>query len=413
VNRAATSTVGAPDSEPERRGLGSALPLLGTILLGSAGTFLVIPFLGLHLSREPDVGPGAVGVLLAIQVVSSRGLTVVTGPLADRFGARLMMIASIVVIGASYALLALLASPWLYGIDLALMGLGVAAFQPSSKSLLAALADRGDRGAVFAARNVAFNAGAALGGAVGSVFADHASALFVAAGALYGVLALGVSLLLPDTERPAGEAAPPEGGASLLGALRDRRLVAVIALGAGFWFLYSQLIVTVPLAIGRAGLGHVVGLLFTVNALIVILLQLPLTRASERLRLDARSQVAWGGVLTGAGLALVALVDRGGVGIALAFVVVFTVGEMLVAPSLDTLTSELAPERRLGTYFGVAYLGYAIGGTVGSIGGGFLLEAGRSLGADWLPWVTSLAVGVYVSVMATWLAHRFTRVGFE
>src|SRR5438067_214951 len=48
------------------------------------------------------------------------------------------------------------------------------------------------------------------------------------------------------------------------------------------------------------------------------------------------------------------------------FKVVFTLGELMVVPTLDTLASLLAPAASMAAYLGVASLGWALSGVAGN-----------------------------------------------
>jgi hypothetical protein len=73
----------------------------------------------------------------------------------------------------------------------------------------------------------------------------------------------------------------------------------------------------------------------------------------------------------------------------LACVACFSLGALLVAPSQQTVTAELANPAALGSYFGVAALALALGGGLGNLAGGALYGLGRQLGAPALPWLVS------------------------
>jgi DHA1 family multidrug resistance protein-like MFS transporter len=69
------------------------------------------------------------------------------------------------------------------------------------------------------------------------------------------------------------------------------------------------------------------------------------------------------------------------------FTLLFSVGEMLIVPTLDTLASKLASEITTGSYFGFVSLGWALGGLLGNLGGGLLyawLRSGGTYQAFWL-----------------------------
>jgi MFS family permease len=354
--------------------------VVGAIFAAAAGTFLVVPFLALQLAAA-HLSASVIGLLLSISVLTSRALPLVTGVVADVVGARATMAAGIASLGAAYAGLGLTRSPAADAGLLVVMGVGVALFQPSSKSLLVdGVADE-EVGIVFAWRNLAFNAGAALGSAAGSLalVAVSYSDLFVAAGVAYLVLLVLFLLVgVPDAGGGGGAARPSL--ADFAASLADGRLVRVTLVSAGFWMLYAQLNLTLPLALQRAGHARLIGVLFAINACVIIVSQLPLARVTGGTPI--RRRIGGGLLLVGLGLASLALLPHAWAALPL-FVILFSLGEMTVAPTLDTATSLLAPAGRAGTYFGIASLGFALGGVGGNILGGVLADALRP-SAFWL-----------------------------
>lgn len=379
--------------------------VIGVIFLSAAGTFLVVPFLAVHLAREAHLPSATIGTLFALSLVTSRGLPVLTGPLSDRIGALPAMTAGLALLGAAYVALAFAGTPVLVGAVLTVMGIGVALFQPSSKSVLGAGLEPAARSTAFAWRSVAFNAGAALGAGVGALLLSVLTRpqLFLAAGALYGLLLCTLVLVVHAPATGTGTRRPPVRG--LAAGLRDGRLLGLTALAAGFWMLYAQVNLTLPLALDRAGLDRLIGAVLSANAVLVIALQVPVSAASRRLGMAPAVQIAWGFVGTGLGLGCLALLGLPWLAIGL-FVVVYSLGEMLVAPNLDTMTSALAPAELAGTYFGVASLGWVAGGIAGNLLGGLLLD----VGGRGLLWETCVPVGLLLALAAwRWLALGYTR----
>jgi MFS family permease len=60
------------------------------------------------------------------------------------------------------------------------------------------------------------------------------------------------------------------------------------------------------------------------------------------------------------------------------FVLLFSMSEVLVFPTIDNLVSDLADESLLSTYYGFVDMGWAIGATLGNLLGGIFIGFAQS-----------------------------------
>ena len=127
------------------------------------------------------------------------------------------------------------------------------------------------------------------------------------------------------------------------------------------------------------------GLLFTVNTLLIVFLEVRLNGLTAYWS-PARSLSVGSALCTIGFGALAFLTSYWGV---LATVVIWTFGEMILFPSTAAYVSELAPPSRRGEYMGFYSMSFGIGFTLGPWAGLSVLEAA---GARTL-WIACLAVG--------------------
>jgi MFS family permease len=132
-----------------------------------------------------------------------------------------------------------------------------------------------------------------------------------------------------------------------------------------------------------------VGLLFSLNGAVVVLLQYWAAKILERMRLTAG--LAAGCLFYAAGYAAVGF--AGGMANAALGVAVLTLGEVLVSPGVHTLAANIAPEGRKGRFLGVLGILQQTGSALGIMLGGI---GNQRLSAWWppAPWclVASLAL---------------------
>jgi MFS family permease len=235
-------------------------------------------------------------------------------------------------------------------------GLAGEFYRPASSALLADLVPAGQRVTAFAAYRMAFNAGWAFGPATAGLLAKKSFLwLFVgdaATSILYGLVAF---FALPTGLRAV------RSGNALFDTFRvlrqDRRLrqVAFAALAIGVVFV--QAFSTMSLEITRSGFSpSVYGLVISLNGLLVVLCELPLTTITKRF--SPRRVIALGFILIGAGFASNALLRT--LPLLLLTTSTFTLGEMISMPVMGAYVADLAPAQQRGLYMGIYGMVWAL-----------------------------------------------------
>ena len=129
------------------------------------------------------------------------------------------------------------------------------------------------------------------------------------------------------------------------------------------------------------------------------MLQYPLLRFVER---RVRTRVA----LVAAVLAVATSLGLMGFAVTfpqlLACVALYSLGTMLVYPTQQTLTARLAPAGLTGSYFGFSAISLGLGGAVGNVIGGALIDLGSRIGLPLLPWLTLMGLGFVTALGLRW-----------
>jgi len=326
------------------------------------GSNLVIPFLAVYLTRELELSAVVVAMAITVKFWAQQGLSMVGGWIADRTGAVPAMCGGLLVRAVSYLLLMGATGSVTVVAACALLGFGGAIYVPASKSALVRLLGTGDQvRMIFALRSTANNAGSALGPLAGSLLLLVADARvsFVLTSTTYVVLAIVLLRLrgLTEGEEPRAAGASSDPGAGDARAPVDRRTLAwILACAFAFGFCYIQLEYALPVYTGAEHDPALVGVLFAINAVAVVLLQVPLNQSTSRV--SSSALVICGSLLLMSTSFMAA--SWGTVGGLVACVLLFSAAEVLIDPRIDGEIANSVPAHRRGMAFGL--VGSAIGG---------------------------------------------------
>lgn len=328
-------------------------------LVNRLGT-MALPFLVLYLTEGRRWTPGEAGFGMMVYGAGALAAGPFSGRLADRLGHVQVLKASLWSSGTLLLLLPFAtARPLLFALIFLWAGL-TQAFWPSAMALLADLAPPEQRKAVYALHRLAVNLGMAVGPAVGG-FIAHRSYTWVfwtdGLSTLAGAVLLGLLLKTPPRPAPHHEQAR---GAS---PWRDRHLAFLLLPFVPLLMVFFQIEGTLPLWVVRdLDLGsRFYGLLFTVNTLIIVALEVSLNLAMARW--PHGRQLFVGALCLAAGFGLTAWAT--GRTTLILTTVIWTFGEMILFPAMSDAVATLAPRDRRGEYMGLLSLCFAAGLALG------------------------------------------------
>ncbi|MFC8143469.1 MDR family MFS transporter [Streptomyces paradoxus] len=380
--------------------------LILTQLAFNIGFYAVLPFLAEHLGTAIGMAGWLVGFVLGLRTFSQQGLFVVGGWLVDRFGVRPVVLAGCVLRIAGFAWLGYAEASWTVIGAVLVIGFAAALFSPAVESEVARQAvtweedGHGPRTRVLALFSVAGQAGAFVGPLLGALLLAVDFRTACLAGAAVFVLVLAGHLWLMPQHIPGRARVREGGGARVL--LRNRRFLALCCAYGTYLLAYNQLYLALPDEVQRAaGSQAPLSWLFALSSVLVVFAQLPVTRWAGD-RLDLRRSMAAGLLLIASGFAVVAAARPAGwTGTAgllpgAGFVILLTVGQMLVVPAARAWVPDLAEEGRLGLYTGALSSVSGLIVLAGSAATGFLLDLGLPAAVPWLALaaVPALAVAV-------------------
>jgi MFS family permease len=317
---------------------------------------ILIPVLPLYAKGPLDAGSVGVGLAVASASATALLLQPIAGRFGDRVGRRPLLVAGGLILGMSFLLYTVAASmPALVPLRL-LTGVGEALVFVATATMINDLAPPGRRGEAVSLYSLATWGGLAIGPPLGELVLgdDRFDAVWLGAAAAAlasALLALGV----PETRPPGLPAAVARSRALLHRAAVTPGLVLIgsmvgFAAMAAFGPLYAR-------ELGLSGAG----LLFTLNASIVVAVRLLGRRIPDRVGPKRTATAAL--AIAACGPAVIAI-WQSPAGL-YAGTVVLSVGQSLVFPALMMIVVSEAPEAErssaVGSFTAFADLGYGIG----------------------------------------------------
>jgi MFS family permease len=315
-------------------------------------------------------------------------LTPTAGSLVDHFGARPLFIASFAVVGAGSLVYLGAHSFSLFLVGAIVIATAYSVNFPAGTAYVAELFPPEDRDWWFgfdrSAMNLGLSVGVLVSGWIASVGGTSAYHWLLLVSALGYFITGALVLAIPATKfreaaskQVSTEMNPVEKPLSYAAVLRDRPFLGFIATQATLFLSYAVLEVALPpfLVDNLHAPAWGFSLLFTLNTIMVVVLQVPLMHLLGRMR---RTR---GIVLGGLSYAFSYLLFGAVMGVPRSLLmpalvltmIIYTLAEMFLSPPSYSLALALAPERARGRYMAIFSLGASLAFTVAPILFTFLL----------------------------------------
>jgi MFS family permease len=381
--------------------------LLSGVLFTHLGTYMLMPYLSIILSREKHLSLDQVGWVLGSGSLAYLIGSLIGGLIADRLGRKLTMVSGLLIRAGGVLLFLFMQDFTALLLTWFLAGIGGGLYMPPAKAGIAAFTTEETKTTAFSYRGIAANIGVTLGPLLGTMLLARSDAvLFFGAVAVYVGLAIAHFVWLRQDCRPgldcADAARPP-----FREILKDRPFLFFSAVTILVWALFTQFTLSLPLRAVQINAAKNIGLIWTITSILVIVLQGPTTRLFAG-RLHPLHMMGLGMVIIGSALGSVAFSSS--YWHLLGSAILFTLGEMLIMPISDAIVSDLARPEMLGTYFGVSAFVFGAGETIGNIGGGQLMEWASTTGALAVPWLTFAVLGVIIAALF-WMLSLWQPLG--
>ncbi len=361
------------------RGL-SAMPreiwvLFTATLVNKAGS-MVLAFLVLYLTRSLGFSVGTAANVLLLYGAGALVAAPSGGYLSDRLGPIRVMRASLLLSGVIMLVFPLARSLTLVVVLTLALALAAESFRPASLTIFGDLVGPTQRKTAFSVNRLAINLGMSVGPAAGGFLATISFRwLFlvdgltsVAAGAILAAVSFPRHRHEQGT-RKVEEAVSPFASPSR--AYRDPKLAFFLAGVFPVAVVLFQHLSSMSVYLVRDlhFSAATYGLLFTLNCLMIVFLEVPLNLRTSHWA--HRRTLALGALLFGVGFGALAVAWNAWS--VVATVVSWTFGEMFFFPSMAAYLTEIAPPARRGEYMGISQMVMGLAFMIGPWGGMLIL----------------------------------------
>ncbi len=370
------------------------------------GFSICMPFLSLYLYQDRGLSMTLVGLILLAAGLCSAVSQALGGALSDRFGRRPILLTAASVSIFLYSGLAVLIgiSAPVWAITVAyIAGRSVLTItRPVISAMVADFTSKDKLTEAYGILRIGANIGWAAGPAIGGYLAT-----FLPYGWLFGVpvltcgiVSLIVFFFVHESSRGTNRRV---GLRSMLPPAGDRAFLAFVAVSLLLFIVMGQMASTLSIfAVDKVGFSTAqYGLILTLNGLIVIFFQYPMTLALRRI-------AKFRALILGSLLYLFGYLSFGWItqfGWALGAMAIVTAGEIIHSPVSLSVIGEFCPQDQRGRYMGLFGLSETIGMSMGPLVGGLLLDAFPS---DMrLVWAPIASIALIAAVGYYWWARRF------
>ncbi len=339
-------------------------PVIATLVIDSIGTGIYLPVSLLYFIVVAGIPVGTVGACVSIATLVSVPLPVLIGMLADRIGARQVVLVSFVLQGLGFAGYLFVREPVLLVVTVMTTAFGQRFFWSAIFTLVTerSAVERRDHwfGVVGAVQNAGVGIGSVVSAGLVAIGEKFAYQLIVGLDAVSFLAAILILAFAGRSARPVVRE-QDTGGAQPLG--RNRPYLALIGINTVFALCVTMFVVGGPVYL-RLGLhqpGWVNGVVFAINTAAIALLQ---TMVVRRLRGRRRVLILFvAGVVWSLWSCCLAIAFYLPAFLTAAFVFVltlaFTTAELMHAPTSMGLAAGASPPAARGRYLGAFQYSFA------------------------------------------------------
>ncbi|MBA3656984.1 MAG: MFS transporter [Gemmatimonadaceae bacterium] len=375
--------------------------LFWTNLVNRAG-LMVLPFLILYLTTERGLSAARAGIVLSAYGLTSIAGAPLAGRLSDRIGSLPVMRVSLAMTGVLlFAYPYAKTFPQLIAVTV-LWSLMDVSFRPASLKLMTESVEPAHRKSAFALVRLAINLGMSIGPALGGFLAAVSFRAIFVVDAITSIAAAGILFFFRTRASPAdapigndANADPGRTKSLMTNSPFILLLIGMFLISVVFFQHEGALPLFLVQSLGQSTAFY--GILFTINTVIIVALEIPLNSATAHWP-HSRS-MGLGSALITVGFGALAFATTPS--LVVVTVLFWTFGEMLLFPSLSAYLGDIAPAASRGVYMGAYTTSTQLGFALGTSFGAYLFARAG------IPtvWIVMLVIGTIGTIVLVYSAR--------
>jgi len=368
------------------------------------GGALLFPFFALYITSKFDVGMTQAGVLFAAFSVSSFIGSTIGGALTDRFGRKWIIVFGLIASSFSTVAMGLIDVFQAFFFLALFVGILTDVAGPAYDAMVADILPEEKRADGYGILRVAFNLSVTIGPVIGGILAARSYLTLFLTDAVISLLTASlIFLFLPETKPEAHPDAPKQSMAVTFAGYGKvfRDVAFMLFLGAVMLQVFTYMNMNTTLGVflrnehGTPESSY--GMLLSINAAMVVLMQFPITRRISKY--PPMLMMALGTFLYVIGFSMYGFVST--YVLFITAMVILTVGEMVVSPVQQALVASFAPEEMRGRYMAVSGFSWGIPFAIGPYLAGRIIDGP----SPHLLWYAAGFVGI-LSTLGFLALHR-------
>jgi MFS family permease len=336
------------------------------MFIDNLGGNLIYPFFTLYVTSKFGIGLSMVGLMLGAQTAGRMLGGILGGGLTDRYGRKKLMLFGLLVSGLFSTTIIFVTNFYLLFLVAVTAGFLGAMAGPAYNAMLADILPENKLSSGFGVVRVVYNLTVAIGPLIGGFISDFSYNWLFIGDAITSTITFFIVLKLLDETLPEETSEQDKDGTNkdkiglkgYLQVLKDRDFVLLLGFLMLTFAVMMQMLSTLSVYMRdvQGFPNHYYGYILSLNAIMVVLLQFPVTRLADEMK--PFIALAIGAVFSTFGYAMFGFVD-GLLLFALAMAIL-TIGEMVIDPLSETLAAKLAPEDKRGRYMAALNLAVSV-----------------------------------------------------
>jgi MFS family permease len=346
------------------------------MLISTLGSSMIWPFLMIYVRQRVNLPLTQIASLMTINATTAIIAAFIAGPITDRVGRKWVMVISLAGNSLVYFFMSGAHNYLSFALLLAFSGMFNPLYRVGADAMVADLIQPEKRPDAYALMRLSNNAGISIGPMIGGFVSSLSfSVAFYFAGS--GMMIYSVLLALFAVETLSEESGKftkiSKSFGGYLHVIRDTQFLMFI--GAFILTQMCALLIWILMPVYANNIFNVpesqYGFIPTTNALMVVFLQVFITRITKRYR--ALPVMMIGTIFYALGVGSVAL-GRSFIGFWIS-IIIMTIGELILMPTSSTYVANLAPPDMRGRYMSIAGLTWSAAAGIAPVLGGYLNDA--------------------------------------